>query len=193
MSSSSPGRTVFLTGPTGAGKTTTGMLWATTRPTPTWFFDWDAVRNDIVQADRLRGLSEMDLDAQYQLAAEVIAASVEASAHAGVDCIVAGAWAHRSAVEARYATTWDCLRELDPLVVVLLPSLEVCVERHAGDGARSSELGASRQAVSFWHPRFAAWADEPNAVVLDTSDWSPAETAAELERLVVGLGSDAEA
>ena len=180
----STGRLIFLTGPTGAGKTTTAMLWVATRDATTWFYDWDAVRSAIVLGDSLRGVAEMDIDTQYQLAANVIAASARATIEAGIDCVVAGAWAHPSAIDSRYARTWDQMGALGPLIVVLLPTLEVCVGRDAGARARGGDLATSREAVEFWHPLFAAWATEPNAMIIDTSELSRADAVAELERRV---------
>jgi hypothetical protein len=160
------------------------MLWATTREAPTYFFDWDAVRSAVVLGDSLRGLAEMDVDAQYQLAANVMAASAQATIEAGNDCVAAGGWLPPAAVAVRYAATWDQMKALDPLIVVLLPGLEVCVARNADDAARRGRFAVPKDAVEFWHPLYARWTTEPSAVTIDTSELTREETVAELERLV---------
>lgn len=159
------------------------MLWATTRAHPTWFYDWDAVRSSIVHADSIRGMEPLDLDAQYALAARVIAASARRTVDAGVDCAVVGHWVP-SSVAAEYAHTWDDLDALDPLIVVLLPRVEVCVARNAGDAARRGPFAVTPEQVEYWHPLHAAWRDEPRAVVVDTSDMTRAAVVSAIEDLV---------
>jgi hypothetical protein len=165
------------------------MLWATTRERPTYFYDWDAVRSAIVLGDSLREHGEPDIEMQYQLAANVMAASAHATIQAGNDCVAAGAWAHPSAIPGRYARTWDRMRTLGPLIMVLLPRLEVCVARNAADRARRGDFAVPSAAVEFWHPLYARWATDPNAVVIDSSELSREETVAELERQVASYAA----
>jgi hypothetical protein len=177
------GRTFFFTGPPGAGKTSTAALWAIRRSTPTFWLDWDGVHSCVAVADEIEGRPTKDPDAQYGLAAKVMAAQAEMINRSGVDCALSGAWALDAPPE--WQAAWDDLALLEPVVIVLLPSLEVCLSRNASDPARRGEFSVSADHV---HGKYAfdwaRWADQPRGVVIDNSALSLDETVEAIEDAV---------
>jgi hypothetical protein len=180
------GETILMTGPPGAGKTTTAMVWAVQRPRPTFFVDWDAVRSVVVVGDQLEGRPARDLDAQYRLAARVAAAQADWITRSGVDCVIAGA--RFPSPPPEFADVWTDLDALDPIVVVLLPRLGVCLERNATDAARLGDFAVDQSHVTgSFEQGWDSWADHPRAVVLDTSDKTPQEVVDAVEAAVLRL------
>jgi len=81
--------------------------------------------------------------------------------------------------------TWDDLDQLDPITLVLLPSLEVRLARSRIDPGRQRPNVMSEALIRDTH-RYAwsSWSEHSRAAVLDTSDMSPQEVARDLERAV---------
>lgn len=139
------GRTILLTGPPGAGKTRTALMWSATRSTGAFAIDWDAAASTVALADELRGMPAMELAERYNFAARLVSAQADAITRSGVDCIVVGARAPFPPAE--FAHVWDPLDALDPLTIVLLPSPDVCAARNAADPTRIGDFAVAEDLV----------------------------------------------
>ncbi|MEN3274184.1 MAG: hypothetical protein V7636_2945 [Actinomycetota bacterium] len=185
----SRGTTILLTGPPGAGKTTTAHLWTAVRKKPAFPLDWDQITSTVVVADELRGLPSSSPHEQYGFGARVAAAEAKWITRSGVDCVLVGARAPFPPPEL--AAVWEPLDELDPVTIVLLPRADVCVARNAADAARIGEFAVPEEHVrgsfDMWH--WERWSELPRAAVLDNSDMSQLEVVDELDRLVDQLTS----
>ena len=180
------GRTILLTGPPGAGKTRTSLLWSATRPN-VFALDWDLVRADVVAVDALRDAPQLPIDEQYALAARMIAAHAAQITASGVDCVVVGARPPHP--PPAFAGTGAALDELDPVTIVLLPSVDVCAARNAGDVSRTGDFAVAEARVheSYGSWGWERWAELPRAAVLDTSAMTLAEVVDACERAVEEL------
>jgi hypothetical protein len=109
----------------------------------------------------------------------------------GLDCVITGArapWVPTDPPE--WLGHWDDLDQLDPITIVLLPSLETRLERRRRDPGRlpggAAPMGEDsvRKSHGFGWER---WRGHPRAAVLDTSDMSPAEVVDAVEQAVTTL------
>lgn len=175
ISEPAPGVTVLVTGPPGAGKTTTALLWSTLRERSTFAFDIDLACSTLELGDSVRGQPAMDLDDRYALAARVIAAQVARSTASGVDCFVsAPRLPPRATQPESWRHVWVDLDDLGPFTIVLLPSPDDGVKRSLADVARRAwvrEDGVRDTYRGGWE----LWRDERNAAVIDTSTMTPVE------------------
>jgi hypothetical protein len=183
------GETIFLTGPPLAGKTSTGVTWVEQRPRVTAFLDWDELHNVLFRGDRLRAAS--DVHERYMFAAKTAVATAAHVTALGLDCVITGArapWVPTDPPE--WLGHWDDLDQLDPITIVLLPSLETRLERRRRDPGRlpggAAPMGEDsvRKSHGFGWER---WRGHPRAAVLDTSDMSPAEVVDAVEQAVTTL------
>jgi hypothetical protein len=183
------GQTFFVTGPPGCGKTTTAMLWSLRRPRPTFTLDWDTVRGVVVQADQLRGHASGDVSSQYRLAARALAAWAGTTTATGVDCVITGARVPSQPTDpVGWRHTWTDLDVLDPITIVLLPLVDVCVERNRADRARVGPFAVPEVHVrASYEFAWDAWRDRPRAVVIDTSEMSQEEVVASLDDWIAPL------
>jgi len=177
------GRAIFLTGPPGSGKTTTGTQWALTRSRPTWWLEWDSIANSLAAAEELGyGCIPREVVARYHLAAEVMAVQAGHIIEAGVDCLLIGAWAPEPHVPGW--ETWDSVAVLDPTVAVLLPDVEVAVQRNEGR-TRQGKSGVPEEWVRRSYSQgWDMWSSRPNGVVIDNSRLTLAEAVQALEDAV---------
>jgi hypothetical protein len=98
---------------------------------------------------------------------------------AGNDCIVVGAWA----LDWPGADPWGPMAALDPVCCVLLPDVEIAVQRNAGDLHRQGQFSVSEEHVrSAYRLAWSRWRSQPRAIVIDNSRMSPQETVDALER-----------
>jgi len=185
------GATILLTGPPGAGKTRTALLWSLQRRRPTFALDWDPIASAIEVSDDLRGHAALDVDSRYQLAAKVAAAHAATITGSGVDCVIVGARAPRgTALPAGWEHTWDDLDQLEPYTVVLLPRMEVALERNRADRSRRGAFAVSDDHVRGGYAfGWEQWESQPRAFVVDTSDMTLQQVVAELEQLHIPSGA----
>ncbi|MGT2527436.1 AAA family ATPase [Streptomyces nojiriensis] len=144
---------VLLIGPAGAGKTTVARHWASTRPVPTAHVSLDDVREWVRSgfADPQAGWNEHS-EAQYRLARRTCGFAARNYLANGISCILDDAvFPDRPVVGLG---GWK--RHVGPalLPVVLLPGLEIVLERNA---ARSGNRRLSDEEVARIHGRMAGW------------------------------------
>jgi len=175
---------VLFTGPSAAGKTTIAEAWASGRSARTAYFDHDQarfiVRAGYVSRTAARANESLreEGDRQWLLSVAVC----EAMAETYVD------WGYDFALSAfRPPGEWmDCWRRLDqlnPLIVVLLPSLEVLISRDASRTGRA-HVGEEniRRSLRYDWP---AWRADARALVVDNSELSVAQVAEMVESELV--------
>jgi hypothetical protein len=178
------GDVIFLTGPPLAGKTSTAMAWAAQRPRVTAPLDWDELHNVLFRGNRLR--SSTDVHNRYRFAARIAAATAADVTTQGLDCVITGARVPHSPTDPpEWLGHWDDLDQLDPITIVLFPSLETRLERRRREPAR---LALSEEFVRHSHGfGWERWHEQPRSAVLDTSDLTPAEVLAAVEQAVTKL------
>lgn len=186
MAGSDRGQTIFLTGPSASGKTTTAELWAMQRERATFAADWDDIQTTVMDSDRLRGLPLADAASRYRFAARVAAAQAARINAAGIDCVVSGARVPESPTDPpEWRHMWDDLDLLDPITVVLLPNVEARMARAGRDRRRRGPYALTEEQIresGGW--AWESWRTHPRAVVLDTSDMDQQQVISELERAV---------
>jgi hypothetical protein len=175
-----PGQIVLFTGPGAAGKSTVAEAWATSRATPTAFFDHDHARFLMragyvsrTAAHANPALRE-EGDRQWLLAAavcEVLAATYSAW---GVDFALSafrppGSW----------QGYWEQLDAMNPIIIVLLPALETLLARDTARTGRShvGEASVRRGLEYSWD----AWHIDPRAYVIDSTELSVEQVVALVE------------
>ncbi|MGW7440492.1 AAA family ATPase [Streptomyces sp. NPDC054849] len=144
---------VLLIGPAGAGKTTVARHWAGSRPVATAHISLDDVREWVCSgfADPQAGWNEHS-EAQYRLARRTCGFAARNYLANGISCILDDAvFPDRPVVGLG---GWK--RHVGPtlLPVVLLPGLEIVLERNA---ARSGNRRLSDEEVARIHGRMAGW------------------------------------
>ncbi|MFG2192197.1 Pro-rich N-terminal domain-containing protein [Streptomyces sp. NPDC048639] len=144
---------VLLIGPAGAGKTTVARHWADTRRVPTAHISLDDVREWVRSgfADPQSGWNDHS-EAQYRLARRTCGFSARNFLANGISCILDDAvFPDRPVVGLG---GWK--RHVGPglLPVVLLPGLEIVLERNA---ARSGNRRLSDEEVALIHGKMAGW------------------------------------
>ena len=177
------GRIVLFTGPAAAGKTTVAEAWAASRSTPTARFDHDHARFLVRAGYVSRSAAHADpslrdqADQQWLLAAAVCEAMAETYT----------AWGFDFALSAfRPPGNWKgCYERLDamhPIIIVLLPALEVLLARDAERTGRShvGEAGVRRNFTYAWD----AWRADARAYVIDNSQMSVEQVVARVEEEV---------
>jgi hypothetical protein len=184
---SDAGRVVLFTGPTGAGKTTCGRTWAERRATTTAWFDHDDARFLVRAGYVSRRAAAADealrpeADRQWLLAASVCEAMGEAFVADGVDFALS---AFRPPGE--WKGCWRRLDALDPVVIVLLPPMEVALahdETRTGR-ARTGEASVRRAYAYPWDD----WRSHRNAHVLDNAQQSVDEVVEHVDAIVDRTG-----
>ncbi|MEU6081339.1 AAA family ATPase [Streptomyces sp. NPDC047108] len=144
---------VLLIGPAGAGKTTVARHWADTRRVPTAHISLDDVREWVRSgfADPQSGWNDHS-EAQYRLARRTCGFSARNFLANGISCILDDAvFPDRPVVGLG---GWK--RHVGPglLPVVLLPGLEIVLERNA---ERSGNRRLSDEEVALIHGKMAGW------------------------------------
>lgn len=173
------GQAIFLTGPPLAGKTSTAMAWAARRPQITAPLDWDELHNLLFRGDRLR--AAIDVSDRYRFAARIAAATAARVLESGHDCVITGARVPaRPSDPPEWRGHWDDLDRLDPITIVLLPSLDARLERRRRDPGRVASYSEDQVRESHRYG-WERWYDAPRARVLDTSDQSPEEVLDSVE------------
>ncbi|MGW1766027.1 AAA family ATPase [Streptomyces sp. NPDC002073] len=144
---------VLLIGPAGAGKTTVARHWASTRQVPTAHISLDDVREWVCTgfADPKSGWNDHS-EAQYRLARRTCGFAARNFLANGISCILDDAvFPDRPVVGLG---GWK--RHVGPglLPVVLLPGLEIVLERNA---ERRGNRRLSDEEVARIHGRMAGW------------------------------------
>ncbi|WP_406181383.1 AAA family ATPase [Streptomyces sp. NBC_01006] len=167
---------VLLIGPAGAGKTTVARHWASTRPVPTAHVSLDDVREWVCSgfADPQAGWNDHS-EAQYRLARRTCGFAARNFLANGISCILDDAvFPDRPVVGLG---GWK--RHVGPalLPVVLLPGLEIVLERNA---ARSGNRRLSDEEVARIHGRMAGWYGS-GLPIIDNSDLDVEATSRALD------------
>src|SRR5215213_1046963 len=132
------GRIVLFTGPAAAGKSTVAEAWAASRSTPTAHFDHDQARFLVRAGYVSRSAAHADpalreqADRQWLLAAAVCEAMATTYSSWGLDFALS---AFRP--PDQWKGCWQQLDALQPIIIVLLPHLEVLLARDAERTGRS--------------------------------------------------------
>ena len=183
------GEVIFLTGPPLAGKTSTAMAWADRRSRVTAPLDWDELAAVLFRGDRLRDAT--DVDERYRFAARTAAATAGHVIAQGLDCVITGARVPAGPTDPPgWLGHWDDLDQLDPITIVLFPSLEVRLRRRLADPGRLPGGAAPFSEESVRHSHgygWEKWRGHRRAAVLDTSELSPDEVIAAAEQAVAEL------
>lgn len=167
---------VLLIGPAGAGKTTVARLWAARRRVPTAHVSLDDVREWVCSgfADPQAGWNDHS-EAQYRLARRTCGFAARNFLANGISCILDDAvFPDRPVVGLG---GWK--RHVGPglLPVVLLPGLEIVLERNA---ARSGNRRLSDEEVARIHGRMAGWYGS-GLPIIDNSTYDVETTARVLD------------
>jgi chloramphenicol 3-O-phosphotransferase len=178
------GQIVLFTGPAAAGKSTVAEAWAASRSAPTAHFDHDHARFLVRAGYISRSAAHADpslrepADRQWLLAAAVCEAMAATYTAWGVDFALSafrppGSW----------QGCWERLDAMDPIIIVLLPSLEVFLARDANRVGRShvGEKGVRRNFAYHWD----AWRTDARAYVIDNSNLSVEQAVALVEAEVL--------
>ncbi|MEV4505273.1 AAA family ATPase [Streptomyces klenkii] len=170
---------VILIGPAGAGKTTVARHWADTRRAPTAHISLDDVREWVRSgfADPQSGWNDHS-EAQYRLARRTCGFAARNFLANGISCILDDAvFPDRPAVGLG---GWK--RHVGPglLPVVLLPGLEVVLERNA---ERSGNRRLGDEEVARIHGRMAGWYGS-GLPIIDNSQQDVTTTARLLDEVV---------
>ncbi|BCL19218.1 hypothetical protein GCM10017668_10610 [Streptomyces tuirus] len=167
---------VLLIGPAGAGKTSVAKYWADHRRVPTAHISLDDVREWVRSgfADPQSGWND-NSEAQYRLARRTCGFAARNFLANGISCILDDAvFPDRPVVGLG---GWK--RHVGPglLPVVLLPGLEIVLERNA---ERSGNRRLSDEEVARIHGRMAGWYGS-GLPIIDNSQLGVPETARVLD------------
>ncbi|WP_309054293.1 AAA family ATPase [Streptomyces sp.] len=170
---------VLLIGPAGAGKTTVARHWAQRRRVPTAHISLDDVREWVCSgfADPQSGWNE-NSEAQYRLARRTCGFAARNFLANGISCILDDAvFPDRPVVGLG---GWK--RHVGPglLPVVLLPGLEIVLERNA---ERSGNRRLSDEEVAAIHGRMAGWYGS-GLPIIDNSTYDVETTARVLDEVL---------
>ncbi|WP_137990530.1 AAA family ATPase [Streptomyces vilmorinianum] len=170
---------VLLIGPAGAGKTTVARHWAKRRRVPTAHISLDDVREWVCSgfADPQSGWNEHS-EAQYRLARRTCGFAARNFLANGISCILDDAvFPDRPVVGLG---GWK--RHVGPglLPVVLLPGLEIVLERNA---ERSGNRRLSDEEVASIHGRMAGWYGS-GLPIIDNSTYDVETTARVLDEVL---------
>ncbi|MEV4950273.1 AAA family ATPase [Streptomyces sp. NPDC053755] len=170
---------VLLIGPAGAGKTTVARHWAQRRRVPTAHISLDDVREWVCSgfADPQSGWNEHS-EAQYRLARRTCGFAARNFLANGISCILDDAvFPDRPVVGLG---GWK--RHVGPglLPVVLLPGLEIVLERNA---ERSGNRRLSDEEVASIHGRMAGWYGS-GLPIIDNSKYDVETTARVLDEVL---------
>ncbi|WP_405896833.1 ATP-binding protein [Streptomyces sp. NBC_00727] len=170
---------VLLIGPAGAGKTTVARLWAARRRVPTAHVSLDDVREWVCSgfADPQAGWNDQS-EAQYRLARRTCGFAARNFLANGISCILDDAvFPDRPVVGLG---GWK--RHVGPglLPVVLLPGLEIVLERNA---ERSGNRRLSDEEVARIHGRMAGWYGS-GLPIIDNSTYDVETTARVLDDIL---------
>ncbi|MFG2828417.1 Pro-rich N-terminal domain-containing protein [Streptomyces sp. NPDC048434] len=170
---------VLLIGPAGAGKTSVARHWADTRRVPTAHISLDDVREWVRSgfADPQSGWNDHS-EAQYRLARRTCGFAARNFLANGISCILDDAvFPDRPVVGLG---GWK--RHVGPglLPIVLLPGLEIVLERNA---RRSGNRRLSDEEVARIHGRMAGWYGS-GLPIIDNSQHDVATTVRMLDDVV---------
>jgi chloramphenicol 3-O-phosphotransferase len=174
------GRVVLFTGPAAAGKSTVAQAWAASRSAPTAHFDHDQARFLVRAGYISRTAAHADpslreqADRQWLLAAAVCEAMAATYTAQSFDFALS---AFRP--PGQWQGCWEQLDTMHPIIIVLLPALEVLLARDAEREGRShvGEASVRRGLAYDW----AGWRADGRAYVIDNSELSVEQVVALVE------------
>jgi len=193
---------LLITGPTGAGKTTTARALAALQASPTIHICLDSVRESVRSgfADPLRGWTA-EAARQYELALQACASVARLYVSNGFRCVIDDVFVPELSASSLASAdipaefrekALEELQRLDPptfsrwraalegldcQLAVLLPSLPKVLERNA---ARSTSKDVPREMLAMIYEMTLSWRQD-DVFVLDNSDLSPEEGAQRIE------------
>jgi chloramphenicol 3-O-phosphotransferase len=178
------GQIVLFTGPGAAGKSTVAEAWARSRATPTAFFDHDQARFLMRAGYVSRTAAHANpalrpqSDHQWLLAAAVCEAMATTYSAWGVDFALSafrppGSW----------QGCWEQLDAMNPIIIVLLPTLATLLARDAARTGRS-HVGEASVRRGFGYS-WDAWHTDPRAYVIDSTELSIEQVVALVEAEVL--------
>ncbi len=169
---------LILTGPAGAGKSTIAEAWANTRDHPCAHVELDRVRSFVRSGfvnpvDGWNDETQRQLDLARGSVAMLARRYVEADFSCVIDDAVFPEWAPSG------FDRW--LRELDgltPHLIVLLPSLDRCIERNAD---REGEDVLPEQMVRRIYGDMSPWLRQADVLVIDNGELSVEDAVRAIE------------
>ena len=173
---------LLLTGPAGAGKTTTARLWAQTRRHSAAHVCVDELRHFIKSgyASPKDGYDDQT-HRQFEIARSNAAMLCAAYFDASIDCVVDDIILPDDCTVVDHAAWTAALRERPHQLIVLLPALDVVLERNR---TRSDPTVINEEMVAAIHDLMAGWRSHPNAFVIDSTKMSPSEAARAIDALL---------
>jgi hypothetical protein len=163
------------------------------RSRATFASDWDDIQATLTDGDLVRGHPLPDQASRYRFAARVAVAQADRITAAGIDCVVSGARVPDGPADPpEWRHMWDDLDRLNPITIVLLPSVEARLTRVRTDPRRRGPYAISEEHIresGRW--AWNAWRGRPRAAVLDTSDMDQQQVIAEVEQAVSRLSAPA--
>jgi hypothetical protein len=174
------GFVLLVTGPAGAGKSAAAAAWAARQRRPAMHVSLDDVR-DLVKSSYANPEDGATPEMWRQLAIARRGCAMLAKLYAehGFLCAIDDAifpdWE-----PAGYERWQTELAPLQHRLVVLLPRLEAILERNR---ARSGHRRLREETLRVIYERMLPWRERQEAVLLDNSDFSIAETAERLDSL----------
>lgn len=170
-------KVILLTGPSGAGKTTTAEMFLKSAPGVWAYISQDELRQLVVagyaSADDYSYNWGDETRRQWEVSIPICTDIVRRYNYVGINCIV-----DFFAPPEEFEKWRRGLVGIDYKLFVLLPSIEETVARNAGRSARSQ---LKENKIRQNHALFQAWADSREAVtVIDTSEIKISETVAHI-------------
>ncbi len=170
---------LLVSGPAGAGKSTVASSWAASRPRPTMHIALDDMGRlqKSGRANPEDGWND-ECQWQYDLAQEACAGLARLYLSRGFSCAIDHPvfpdWE-----AASYADWANALAGLPHFMVILLPSLERCLERNA---LRTGVSLLRRETVEMIHPMMTPWREQTEFPVIDNTDMTVDQTVAAIDR-----------
>ena len=168
----------MLTGPAGAGKSAIAEAWADTRAHPCAHVPLDRVRSFVRSGfvnpvDGWNDETQRQLDLARGSVAVLARRYVEAGFSCVIDDVVFPEWAPSGFDRWRQE-----LDGLTPHLIVLMPSLERCIERNAGRGGEDVLPG---QMVRRIYSDMSPWLRQADVSVIDNSELSVKDAVRAIE------------
>ena len=174
---------LLITGPAGAGKTTTAQAWASAWPHPAAHVSLDDVRFNIKsgRVDPADGWSS-ETERQYEIARAACASLTRLYAGHGLKCAIDDA-IFPSWPEVSYGPWRAALGNLPHTVVILLPRFDKIVERNL---QRFDHAPLPADMLRTIYDMMMPWESQNSFPVIDNSDLSLEETVDTIDKVIIG-------
>lgn len=167
---------LFVTGPAGAGKTTTCEEFAKSMKGT-----WACISQDHIRTFIKAGFKnptkpwDSNTHKQWDVSQAICGDILRRYQTAGINCIV-DCFAAKGSFDK-----WDeVLYEVDYQLIVLLPSLEMTVIRNS---KRNGDALMEEDKVREHHEWFTAWEGDKRATIIDTTDQTVKEAIEEIRKV----------